>query len=68
MSKYGIFHGLYFPVFGPVFSQNTEKKGPEKTSYMDSFHAVKIKLNIQTFQVMFIFHIDSFKVSKNFMR
>ena len=61
------FLGLYFPVFGPVFSPNTEKHGPEKSPYLDSFHAVKIKLNIQIFRVMFIFHINSFKVTKNFM-
>ena len=30
MSKYGVFSGPYFPVFGP-----------EKTPYMDTFHAVE---------------------------
>ena len=29
MSKYGVFPGPYFPVFGP-----------EKTPYLDNFHAV----------------------------
>ena len=29
MSKYGVFSGPYFPVFGP-----------EKTPYLDTFHAV----------------------------
>ena len=29
MSKYGVFSGPYFPVFGP-----------EKTLYLDTFHAV----------------------------
>ena len=29
MSKYRVFSGLYFPVFGP-----------EKTPYLDTFHAV----------------------------
>ena len=29
MSKYGVFSGTYFPVFGP-----------EKTPYLDTFHAV----------------------------
>ena len=28
------FSGPYFP----VFSSNTEKYGPEKTSYLDTFH------------------------------
>ena len=30
VSKYGVFSGPYFPVFGP-----------EKTPYLDTFHAVK---------------------------
>ena len=30
------FSGLYFPSFG----MNTEKYGPEKTPYLDAFHAV----------------------------
>ena len=36
VSKYGVFPGPYFPVFSP----NTWKYGPEKTSYLDTFHAV----------------------------
>ena len=36
MSKYGLFSGPYFPVFGV----NTEIYGPEKTPYFDTFHAV----------------------------
>ena len=36
MSKQGVFSGAYFPVFG----LNTEKYGPEKTLYLDTFHAV----------------------------
>ena len=34
MSKYKIFSGPYFPVFGP-----------EKTPYLNTFHAVRIYLN-----------------------
>ena len=37
MSKYRVISGPYFPVFG----LNTEKYGPEKTSYLDTFRAVK---------------------------
>ena len=33
-SKYGVFSGPYFPIFG----LNTEKYGPEKTPYLDTFH------------------------------
>ena len=32
-----VFFGPYFPVFSP----NTGKYGPEKTPYLDTFHAVK---------------------------
>ena len=45
VSKYGVFSGPYFPVFGlntylSVFSPSAGKYGPEKTSYLDKFHAV----------------------------
>ena len=36
VSKYRVFSGPYFPVFG----LNTGKYGPEKTPYLDIFHAV----------------------------
>ena len=36
VSKYGVFSGLYFPVFG----LNTGNYGPEKTPHLDTFHAV----------------------------
>ena len=36
MAKYGVISGPYFP----VFSQNTEKYGPETTPYFDTFHVV----------------------------
>ena len=48
MSKYGVFPGPYFPVFGLnteiyevfyVFSPNTGKYRPEKTPYLYTFHA-----------------------------
>ena len=35
MSNYGVFSGLYLP----VFSSDTGKYGPEKTPYLDTFHA-----------------------------
>ena len=41
MSKYGVFSGPYYPVFGI----NTGKYGPEKAPYLNTFHAVKNKLN-----------------------
>ena len=36
VSKYGVFSGPHFPVFG----LDTGKYGPEKPPYMDTFHAV----------------------------
>ena len=36
MSKYGVFSGPYFPVFSPI----TGKYGPEKTTYLYTFHTV----------------------------
>ena len=46
MSKYGVFSGPYFPVFGTpylsVFSPNTGKYGPEVTPYLDIFYAVTL--------------------------
>ena len=54
VSKYGVFSGLYFPVFGLnteiyeanlcIQSEHTGKYGPEKTPYLDTFHAVFVKL------------------------
>ena len=41
--KYGVFSGLYFP----VFELNTGKCGPEKTPYLDTFHAVSYSFHIQ---------------------
>ena len=46
MSKYGVFSAPYFPAFGlnaeylSAFSPNAGKYGPEKTPYLDTFHAV----------------------------
>ena len=44
MSKYGLFSGPYFPVFSP----NTGKYRPEKTPYLDTFHAVSGRLSPET--------------------
>ena len=38
VSKYGVFSDPCFPVCSP----NTGKYGPEKTPYLDTFHAVLI--------------------------
>ena len=39
MYECGVFSGPYFPVFSP----DTGKYGPEKTPYLDNFHAVSDK-------------------------
>ena len=44
MSKYGVFSGSYIPVFG----LNTGKYGPEKTLYLDTFHAVDAENSVIT--------------------
>ena len=36
MSRYGVFSGPYFPLFG----LNTGKYRPEKSPYLNTFHAV----------------------------
>ena len=40
VSKYGVFSDPYFPVFSP----NTGKYGPEITPYLNTFHAVHVKM------------------------
>ena len=48
MFKYGVFSCPYFPLFKlnaeiygvNLFTPNTRKYGPEKTPYLDTFHAV----------------------------
>ena len=39
VSKYGVISRPYFLVLG----LNTGKYGPEKTQYLDTFHAVLVK-------------------------
>ena len=51
VSKYGVLSGPYFSAFGLnterlVFRPNAEKYGPEKTPYLDTFHAVDCTLFI----------------------
>ena len=40
VTKYSVFSGPYFPVFG----LNAGKCRPEKTPYLDTFHAVSCKM------------------------
>ena len=40
VSKYGVFSGPYFPLFSP----NTGKYGSEKTPFLETFHAVVIRI------------------------
>ena len=48
MSKYGVFSGPYFPVFG----QDTGEYGPEETPYWDTFHAVNLFKHLKVFQII----------------
>ena len=50
MSKYRVFSGPYLPVFNP----NTVKYGSEKTSYLDTFHAVINRLKINVASVKYV--------------
>ena len=52
MSKYGVFSGSYFPVFGPV-----------KTPYLDTFYAVlgEIKANMMAMKSFFMNEIYELK-------
>ena len=52
MLKYGVFSGPYFPVFG----LNTGKDGPEKTLYLDTFHAVNKE--IWNLKLIFMCHVS----------
>ena len=47
MYKYGVFSGPYLS----VFSQNAGKYGPEKTPYLDTFHALIISLNLREIEL-----------------
>ena len=51
MSKYGVFSGLCFPVISP----NTEKYEPEKTSHLDTFHAV---IRSEKFSVTLLYRVS----------
>ena len=42
VSKYGVSSGPYFPVLSP----NIGKYGPEKTPYLDTFHAISVAKTI----------------------
>ena len=52
VSNYGVFSGPYFPAIRlnteryKVLSPSAEKYGPEKTPYLDTFHAVCVLSNI----------------------
>ena len=42
MSQYGVFSGLYFPVFSP----NKGTHGPEKTQYLNTFNFLESSSNV----------------------
>ena len=70
VSKYGVFSGPYFPVFGlnreiygvnlRIQSQYTGKYGPEKTPYLDAFHAAEVS-NFQKILVLSIQRVNRYR-------
>ena len=65
------FSGLCFPVFGlnteiyrrftpyiPVFSPNTGKYGPGKTSYLDTFYVVSMSIRKTAMLVLNLFKVN----------
>ena len=66
--QYGVFSGLYFPVFG----LNTVKYGPEKTPYLDTFHSVIISkvlfINYQSSNYSIRFTCKHFEKSSKSLR
>ena len=51
VSKYRVFSSPYLPVFSP----KTGKYGPEKTLYLDTFHAVLVAVAATTFIILWDF-------------
>ena len=52
MSKYGVFSSPYFPVFVLIREIYSGKYRPEKTPYLDTFHAVYISANSSFYKEM----------------
>ena len=51
LTKYGVFSGPCFPVFGlntEIYGENTDKK---KKTYLDTFYAVRLLMNDNFFQM-----------------
>ena len=58
MSKYGVFSGPYFPVFG----LNTGKYGLEKTPYLVTLQIVKSLRFGVTFQFLLLLNLEELAV------
>ena len=56
MSKCGAFSGTYFSVFG-LISSNTGKCRPEKSPYLDNFHAVFVLVLIRVVPLKWPFNV-----------
>ena len=74
VSTYGVFSGPYFSAFGlnrrdmeylSVFSPNAEKYGPEKTPYLDTFHAVNELVQMFNIQIQTLKKHIFFKREQN---
>ena len=76
VSKQGVFSGPYFPAFGlntvryySVFRPNVGKYVPEKTPYLDTFHAVTAHSNcsfvsLKWFRKVYVHHAFLIKDDK----
>ena len=61
VSKYGVLPGPYIPAFSP----NAEKYGPEKTPYLDTFHAVNELVQMFNVQIQTLKKHIFFKREQN---
>ena len=80
--KYAVFSGPYFPVVGlnteiySVFSSNKGKQGPEKTLYLDTFHAKQFMIISNQFyylyranenlEIAYLFDLSNWPSQSNF--
>ena len=72
--KSGVFSGPYFPTFGlnteryTVFSPNAGKYGPEKSSYLDTFYAVRSSKKVRDYMVRSqLYPLNPFVLSAPFL-
>ena len=68
VSRYRVFSGPHFPIFGmktEIYVPNTGKYEPEKTPYLDIFHAVQLLGNTLLIIAFTLLGIEKKKVRYN---